>query len=111
VTLLETGRSATLIRPARVEDRRGDTVNDWADVERRDLPGAWIQQTSTTEVRDERTVTVTRWTLFCTDPDIREQDRVEWREEFYEVDGRPTLVEGFRGYHHTEAPLVLLEGS
>jgi hypothetical protein len=111
VTLLTTGRTATLIRAARVEDRRGDIVDDWSDVERRELPGAWIQQSSTSEVRDERTVTVTRWTLFCNDPDVREQDRVEWREQFFEVDGRPTLVEDQRGYHHTEAPLVLLEGS
>lgn len=101
--------TVTLVRPARVTDRRGDVVDDWAAATRTALAPAWIQQTSGTEARDERTVNVTRWNLYCRERTLAAHDRVEWQGGTYEVDGPPNHVEGMSGYDHTEAALVRLE--
>jgi len=99
----------TRVRPARLTDRRGDRVDDWTFATRTALAPAWVQQSSSTESRDERLVTVTRWTLYCRDLTLVARDRIEWDGRVFEVDGAPNALDGSPGIAHVEASLVLLE--
>lgn len=105
------------VTPAETEDARGDTELEYGETaDRVDIDG-WMQQPGQafTDREDEGDLDVRRsaWVLFCEDPTITAQDRVEWEGKpgvQFRVDGEPDhLYLASGAYHHTEATLALTE--
>jgi hypothetical protein len=102
----------TTIEPAVTTDRRDDTQLDYGDAATRvaDVP-AWMQQTGQTETYSDRDERVTALTMFSdSTPTLTALARIEWNGATYRVNGRPNHRETPAGYHHSEVPLVLVEG-
>jgi hypothetical protein len=102
----------TTVEPAVVTDRRNDTTLDYGDDATRvmDVP-AWMQQTTQTETYTGRDERVTRYTLFtASTPTMTALARIEWQGDTYRVDGKPNHLDNPNGYHHSEIPLILVEG-
>lgn len=99
----------TVLAAGTSTDSRGDEVLTFSESTVR----GWIQQIrrppeETLGDRDER---VSRWTLLSTEtPNLTALDRITWNEKAFQVDGQPDHLTTPRGYHHTEALLVLMEG-
>ena len=88
-------RSVTVVvvRPLVTEENRyGDTVIDWDQVQRRHVHRCKLAPSSSTEPRGEhRDGIVSGYTLHAPDTDIEPTDRVEYGGDTYEIDGKPEV--------------------
>lgn len=100
----------TIVTPGESTGRYGDTVKDWSSASREEVRG-WVARRSQEEVNGHREAQVSAWVLFV-EPDVTVtgQDRVEWCDTTFEVDGPPLPAYSPRGQHHMEVPLRLVEG-
>ncbi|WP_068922198.1 hypothetical protein [Planobispora rosea] len=104
--------TVTLIHPATVTDRYGNTTYDYGTAATRTCINAMIQQASATEsTPDGRTPVVGVWRLITDHCGIDATDRIEWEGAMFELDGPPWPAAEFSGtFHHTEAVLRRVEG-
>lgn len=102
--------AVTIVRPAEVTNRYGDTEPDWSAAAR--TPGyAWVQQRSADEVGGQRSATVSAWLAFMpAGTDVTAEDLVEWGARTLRVAGEPNPLSTPSGVHHLEVPLDLVEG-
>lgn len=101
--------AVTWVQPAATEDAYGNPMPDWGeDATRNDLQ-AWIEQQDTREVRDGRDQLVSTWLFITNELGVGGQDRIEWADRTFEVDGEPAVMHTPAGPHHLEARLLLVE--
>jgi hypothetical protein len=103
--------TVTLIRPATVTDRYGNTSYDYGAAATRTAITALIDQESASEsTPDGRMKIVGMWRLITNQAGIDAADRIDWDGAVYELDGPPWPAYHFSGFHHTEARLRRMEG-
>lgn len=104
-------QSATIVRPAEVEDTYGNIKYDYGDAAARiPVSGVNVQPSGgSSEDTDDRQVTVTGWRLYTPrgrDLDLRETDRVEFDGMTLQVTGKVARWPApGGGVHHVEADL------
>ncbi len=105
------------VRPVTSSNSHGNTERDYGPAAERTTLRAWLQQNTSDEpFPDGRNPAEQRWLLITDEPDLTEDDRIEWASHpagliVFEVHGppEPTYRPG-SGFHHTEASLRLLDG-
>jgi hypothetical protein len=100
----------TIVYPGYSTDRYGNLAKNWSTATSVETLG-WFNQRNTVEDDNQREGTETDAILFL-EPDetISEFDRVIFREQTYEVFGKPKLAGTPRGTHHLEIDLKLYQG-
>jgi hypothetical protein len=103
--------TATLIHPASIADRYGNSKLDYGAAATRTSFPALIEQESASEsTPDGRTKIAGMWLLITNYDGIDAGDRIQWDGVLYELDGPAWPAHDFSGYHHTEARLRRMEG-
>lgn len=107
-------RDVTILRPATITDRYGDSIPDpnSSHATTTEVLG-WLSQTDATEPTGpgRALVTLTTEILFLpSGTDIEAHDRVEIDGQLYDVDGEPRAAWSPRGEHHIEANLRRVDG-
>jgi collagen type VII alpha len=114
---LMTVRRLVRVRPSLTDDGYGNLVADGGAGDRLEFRG-WLQQQTMSESRpDGRTPKIQTWLLVTQFDDVLAGDRIEWPADHptqapmvFEIEGPPEpAFAGFRGLHHTEASLRLVE--
>lgn len=111
-------QAAVRVRAGAKVDRGGNSVPDWSAgaVNRLSVTGLNIQPNAQSEdVEEDRTAVVTGYRVQSAEgsaPDVRSADRIEWRDQLYEVDGEvaswPDLFTDT--IHHIEFVMVRATG-
>lgn len=103
--------TVTRVRPAAVVDRYGNTTLDYGPAATRTTLTALIDQQAASEsTPDGRTKIIGSWRLITNEADLDADDRIEWAQQVYELDGPAWPAHDFTGFHHTEARLRRVEG-
>lgn len=104
----------TLVRPAQTVDGYGSTVQDYGPAATRTVIEGWLQQDRRQAVTggtaEGRRPQEQSWLLVTNHPDVQALDRFEWNAVTFETGGPPEPVYTPRGFHHTEATLVIYTG-
>jgi hypothetical protein len=94
------------------KDSYGDTYVDWSAPDEKAVHGCHLDPLPGTETFDvDGHQMVSRWNLFAPkDSDIREQDRIKYASDVYDVDGTIQHYRSFSGrLDHLEVILKRLE--
>lgn len=102
-------QAVTIVHAGSTTDRYGNTVPDW-DAATRTTVMAWVQQTTGSEVTEQRNAQIGDWLMICDPAAVTGADRVEWAGLVFEVLGPPAPVPTPQGIHHTEVRLRTVDG-
>lgn len=99
--------TVTVRSPTYATDDYGNQAKVWGDGT---ATRAWVSQRSSVEITADRETAISQWVVYLpATVVITADDRVEWGDYVFEVDGNPLPAWTPRGHHHTEAALVVAQ--